>query len=195
MTYSPDTTLMTEFTMCKTDEPFSNPQVRQALSMAIDRDAINEVLYGGEGAVAWDLWPQDHPFHNPDLDEVYAFDPEAAQQLLADAGYPDGFTFDVIPIPVSGMPEVAQIVQQMYADIGVTMNIVPTQNYIEDFFNRKLAPVGLVPSTAQAAPGSSGSGSATRSATSACGTTPSSTTLPGPAVGHQRQRRGRRGLA
>ena len=100
-----------------------------------------------KGAVAWDLWPEGHRFHNPDLDDVYAYDPEAAQQLLADAGYPDGFTFDVIPIPVAGAPEVAQVAQQMFADIGVTMNIIATQNYTEDFSNRKLAPVGLVPST------------------------------------------------
>jgi peptide/nickel transport system substrate-binding protein len=115
--------------------------------MAIDREAINQALFGGEGAVAWDLWPEGHRFHNPELDDVYAYDPDAARDLLADAGYPDGLTFDVIPIPVAGAPEVAQIVQQEFAEIGVTMNILATTNYVEDFSNRKLAPVGLVPST------------------------------------------------
>lgn len=133
------------FALCKSEAPFDDARVRRALSLAIDREAINEAVFGGDGEVASGLWPQDHPLHNPELDGQKGYDPDAAKQLLAEAGYPDGFTFDLAQQIAGNAPEVAQIVQQELGEIGVTMNLVPVTNYQEEFLTNKIAPVGISP--------------------------------------------------
>jgi peptide/nickel transport system substrate-binding protein len=82
--------------------PFDNVLVRRAMNMAIDRDEINQGLYEGKGdpfplpfayTKEYDplyLKPTD-PDYPPILNEIYSYNPEKAKQLLADAGYPDGF--------------------------------------------------------------------------------------------------------
>jgi peptide/nickel transport system substrate-binding protein len=133
------------FQICKDEEPFSDPRVRQALSMAIDREAMNDALLEGLGEPAWGLWPVEDRFHNPDVTDVYAYDPEGARDLLADAGYPDGFTFETLTFPFATAPEIAEIAQQQFAEIGVTMNIRPSTNPAEDFSVKKLTPVSVTP--------------------------------------------------
>lgn len=77
--------------------PFDDVTVRQAFSYAIDREAyVNEVL-GGFGQVAYTFIPPGIPGHiEPGDDPPYAFNPETAQQLLTEAGYPNG----------EGLPEI-----------------------------------------------------------------------------------------
>lgn len=65
-------------------------KVRQAMAMAIDRDAIAEALTGGIG------WAHYIPMFNPAMPDfrdewIVPYDPEGARQLLVEAGYPDGF--------------------------------------------------------------------------------------------------------
>ena len=45
----------------------------------------------------------------------------------------------------AGMPEVAQIVQQQWAQIGVDVTLRPTDAIVQDFYNDKKAPIGLIP--------------------------------------------------
>ena len=135
---------LTQILICKSTAPLDNVQVRQALNQATDRDAINQAIFRGEGVVAWDLWPDGHPLHNPELDEFYPHDPAAAQALLAEAGA-EGLTVDVIPIPAAGGPEIVQIMQQQWAEAGITLNIIQTTAFQEDFLANNLAPLGLVP--------------------------------------------------
>lgn len=112
--------------LCKNEEPLSILEVRQALSHAIDREAINQAVYGGAGEPAWALFPSDHPYFPDDLENSYEYDPEKARALLAEAGYADGFDIQVAPSAVS-MP-VAEIVQQQWAEIGVRMELVSVPN-------------------------------------------------------------------
>ncbi|MCB1230320.1 MAG: peptide ABC transporter substrate-binding protein [Verrucomicrobiae bacterium] len=73
-----------------TRSPLSNPKVRLALSLAIDRQSvIDNILQGGQQP-ARGLVPPSGEYQSPDL--VY-FDPEEARRLLAEAGYPDGKGF------------------------------------------------------------------------------------------------------
>jgi peptide/nickel transport system substrate-binding protein len=140
----PDAEYNTQVLICKTTAPLDNVQVRQALNLATDRNAINDVVFAGQGEVAWDLWPDGHPLHNPELTDYYAYDTAAAQSLLAEAGA-EGISVDIIPIPSAGAPEIVQILQQQWAQVGVTLNIVQTTDFIADLLVNNIAPLGLVP--------------------------------------------------
>ncbi len=69
--------------------PLDNLKLRQALSHAINRDAVVQIL-GGTVEPAYSLLMPGFPAYNPELKSVQAFDPELARQLLAEAGYPEG---------------------------------------------------------------------------------------------------------
>lgn len=75
--------------------PFDNAQVRQAFSMAIDREAWVRDQFGGIGQVNNAFIPPGVPGFQPDL-KAFTFDPEAAKAKLAEAGFPDG----------AGLPEI-----------------------------------------------------------------------------------------
>lgn len=67
--------------------PFDNPLVRQAVAHAIDKRAIVERYYGGQGVVATTVAPPTMPFFDTTL-QAYDYDPELAKKLLAQAGQP-----------------------------------------------------------------------------------------------------------
>ncbi len=72
--------------------PFANPLVREAMSLAIDRNAIQQVVMRGESQPSAAPLP---PFVNGWTEDMHAFgDPDLARagELMAEAGYPDGFS-------------------------------------------------------------------------------------------------------
>ena len=96
--------------------------VRTALSIAIDRETIVDTLLRGEAIAdpipAW-------AFHLDKLPPEYRqweFNPEKSKQLLAEAGYADGFTIDLTPVNGFRNAEVNGAIAQMWADVGVTAN-------------------------------------------------------------------------
>ena len=106
-------------------EPFNNIKVRQALSYAIDRSMIMDFLADGRGAaVGSSMYPAFAKYFRPELVDYYQVDVEKAKQLLAEAGYPDGFEM-TITVPSNYQPHVdtAQIVAEQLGAIGVTVNI------------------------------------------------------------------------
>ncbi|WP_138760782.1 ABC transporter substrate-binding protein [Modestobacter altitudinis] len=104
-----------------TNPAFAKVEVRQALSYAIDRESLVKDLHPGARATA-QLFPESATGFDPALDEQYAYDPAKAKQLLADAGYPDGFEINQT---VGGQPSDDQIaIQKQWAAIGVTLNFV-----------------------------------------------------------------------
>ncbi|RLV55083.1 peptide ABC transporter substrate-binding protein [Aeromicrobium phragmitis] len=75
------------------ESPFSDPRVRQAVAYAVDRQAVVDSALGGEGAPLWGMpMPESSDFYNDDQANYYEQDLDKARQLLAEAGYPDGFT-------------------------------------------------------------------------------------------------------
>ena len=108
--------------------PFDNLKVRLAINHAINKAEIIESLYQGTGIPAKNpipptLWSYD------DSIEDYAYDPELAKQLLAEAGYPNGFetTLWALPIPRPYIPNgqaLAEALQSDLRNIGIEANIV-----------------------------------------------------------------------
>jgi peptide/nickel transport system substrate-binding protein len=107
--------------------PFTNPLVRQAVLYAIDRKKINDIVQLGEGEVASQALPKSSPGYNASLADMYPFNPTHAKELLAQAGYPNGFSFTMaIPGPgIQNMQSMGELIQSMLKDVGITANIKP----------------------------------------------------------------------
>lgn len=105
-------------------------RVRQAINMAFDRDAMVESLGYGIGAPTQQMFFPTADGHDPELDSTYAYDPEGARELLADAGYPDGFAIDMPSTVYTTTFE--PTVSQALADIGISVNwvSVPPQDTV-----------------------------------------------------------------
>jgi ABC-type transport system substrate-binding protein len=135
--------------MCKSGGPLGDARVRVAINKALDRKAISDAVYGGYASESVQMWPNDHRLANSDLDETLAYDPDEAKQLLQEAGYGSGLALDMYPIAVFGLPDVAQIVQQQLAAVGITLTIVPTTDYVNQYLqNPSNAALGMYPANA-----------------------------------------------
>ncbi|HEY9564583.1 MAG TPA: ABC transporter substrate-binding protein [Nocardioides sp.] len=119
---------------------FAKPEVRQAISLAVDRNAIAQALLFGQAAATAQFYPEGHRAHVPELDQEVGADPDKARKLLADAGYPDGFTFEAI-VYSPKMDRVAQAVQEQLKAVGITMNLkpIPSTNAITEWVQGKAA--------------------------------------------------------
>lgn len=107
------------------DSPVKNPLVRRALNHAVDKQAIVDVLMGGLGRIATQPVTEETLGYNPDL-EPYAYDPDKARALLAQAGYPDGFEMTIEVVPGGGS-NIDTIYNQVAADLiaaGIDVKLV-----------------------------------------------------------------------
>ena len=99
--------------------PASRPGSRSIY--ATDREKLVTDLHPGARATS-QLFPEAAVGFDPALDTEYAYDPDKAKQLLAEAGFPDGFEFN---ITVLGQPTEDQVaIQSQWAQVGVTLNFV-----------------------------------------------------------------------
>lgn len=100
-------------------------RVRQALNYAIDRDAIAKGLFGEYGSAGSQMAVEGTDGFDPALEGFYTYDVDKAKQLLSDAGYADGFTFDMAAFNLQpGIEDAAQAIAAYWSAIGVTANIV-----------------------------------------------------------------------
>ncbi len=102
--------------------PFDNVKVRKALARAIDDQKLLKAVWGDYGTLIGSFVPPTDPWY-VDLTKVDAYDPESAQELLKEAGYPDGFTFTIDTPNYDPHPIAAQFIQSELAKIGVTVKI------------------------------------------------------------------------
>ncbi len=109
------------------NKPLADVRVRQALNYAINRNQ-----FGAFGDPTSQSFPKGVDAFNPAWDNYYKYDPTKAKQLLAAAGYPQGFTMDVASAADPTWSAIMQIVQQDFKAIGVTLNI--TNVNLSQFF-------------------------------------------------------------
>jgi oligopeptide transport system substrate-binding protein len=107
-------------------KPFDNLKVRQAISWAIDRDKIVK-LQAGQATALWQLYPAGMPGH-VEGKKWYGYDPQKAKQLLAEAGFPNGFKTTYYTDNVDPNPKLAQSVQADLAAIGIKADIKLVSN-------------------------------------------------------------------
>jgi ABC-type transport system substrate-binding protein len=119
--------------MNDTIKPFDNEKVRQAVAMAIDKKRIVDNFYPSGSSVAEQFVPTAMVPGYVDGYKWYDYDPAAAKQLLADAGFPNGFSVDLtfrdvvrvyLPLP----SKVAQEIQAQLAEIGIKVNVKPVES-------------------------------------------------------------------
>ena len=102
--------------------PFDKVEVRKAIYSAIDRAKLLNAIWGDKGTLIGSMVPPTDPWY-VDLVAENPYDPELSKQLLADAGYPDGFEFTLDTPTYDPHPVVAEFVKSELAKIGVTVNI------------------------------------------------------------------------
>jgi peptide/nickel transport system substrate-binding protein len=104
------------------DSPFANKAVREALSMAIDRESLAKARgFGTWQAATQAAYPEQPAF----LKNVHApgFDPAKAKQLLAKAGYANGFKTKLIAMPMVVDRDAAVAIQRFLADVGIDAEV------------------------------------------------------------------------
>ena len=114
-------------------------KVRQAMGIAIDREKLVSELLRGEGAPL-SMWGWASFDHRADPSWVWDYDPERAKQLLAEAGYPDGFDVEITP-SIRGAPaevEACEAVADMWQDVGINARLqrIPFNTLVEGQFAR-----------------------------------------------------------
>jgi len=121
-------------------EPFNDIRVRRAMMMATDLATIEEGLYDNTGNIQ--TWPYDYTpaykdlylgLDDPDcpdtVKELYVYNPEKAKELLAEAGYPDGFQTELILINTE--VDYYSIIKDQWAKVGIDLNLNVVESGVE----------------------------------------------------------------
>ena len=118
-----------EYIGFNTTEWTPNPElydvrVRQALNYAIDREAIIQSIMGGYGEILTSIWRKDFPDYDDSI-EGYTYDPEKAKELLAEAGYADGFDITLLTTDANHAKagEVCQAVAAYLGAVGINCTV------------------------------------------------------------------------
>lgn len=120
-------------------KPFDNQLVRQALCYAIDRQGIMDMVADGHGtAVGSSIYPAFTKYFLPELVDKYPHDVSKAKELLAQAGYPDGFDM-TISVPNNYQPhmDTAEVVAEQLREAGINVTIQPVEwsTWLDTIYN------------------------------------------------------------
>lgn len=119
--------------------PFLDLRVRQAFAHAINAEAIIDRVMQGQATLATQYVMDKVNGYNPDLTRL-PYDPERARELLAEAGYPDGFelTMDCSTDRYVNDGQICQATVSLLAQVGITVNLIAQPK--AQFFPKVVAP-------------------------------------------------------
>jgi peptide/nickel transport system substrate-binding protein len=124
----------------KGKNPFADPKVRMAVNHALDKEAIKRVVMEDLSFPTGIITPPGVLGNTPELDTPYSFDPEMSKALLAEAGYPDGFTvqLDCPNDRYNNDEKICQAAVAMLAKVGITVNLeaIPKAQHFPKIQNR-----------------------------------------------------------
>lgn len=122
-------------------KPFDNLKVRQALNMAVNKKAIQNIFVGN-AVVATQVLPPNMLGHNPQQNG-YPYDIEKARTLLREAGYPNGFSTELLVLDEAWIIAVARTIQASLAELGVQLTLRPInlENFLKLAANPNQAPL------------------------------------------------------
>ena len=134
-------------------KPFTDVRVRRALNMAVNKQEIVKSYYGGNAELF--AYPQ-HPdyigYHEPlsampeSIKELFTYSPDKAKKLLAEAGYPNGFTFkvqvcscnpdhmDLLPLVAAYLEKVGVKIQVQPMEYGAFLSAMTTKKLEAGYF-------------------------------------------------------------
>ncbi len=120
-------------------KPFDNKLVRQAMAYAIDRQEIIDLVMFGFGTPIGSHWSPSTPYY-VDLTGRFPHNPKKAKELLAKAGYPDGFEATIkLPAIYSYSRRAGEVIADQFRKVGIKLNIeiVEWGQWIERIFKKK----------------------------------------------------------
>ncbi len=104
--------------------PFNDVRVRQALAYAINKQEILQTVFNGEGEVVGCWMTPSSPCYDKSSEELFPYDPERAKQLLAEAGYPNGFEFIyTLPADYEYHVQVGTVIASQLEKVGIKAKI------------------------------------------------------------------------
>ena len=118
--------------------PFDNLKVRQAMAHALDRQAIIEGATYGYGTPIGSAFAPHNPYYI-DLTGTYPHDVAKAKALLAEAGYPDGFSATLKLPPLAYASLSGQIIASQFAEVGIKLELINLDfaQWLEDVYTNK----------------------------------------------------------
>jgi peptide/nickel transport system substrate-binding protein len=111
------------FGLNQKNEILSKPEVRQAMKYLVDYEGMRQTIMNGLGTIHQAFLPKG--FLGALDDTPYSYDPDKAKELLAAAGYPDGFTITMDVRNTSPSTDMAQAIQASAARAGVKIELIP----------------------------------------------------------------------
>jgi peptide/nickel transport system substrate-binding protein len=101
--------------------PLGDVRIRMAIMYAIDRQGLAEALTNGSAHATHQLWSSLSPFYVKELEDRYPFDQKKARQLMAEAGYKDGFELQHLLLNNSEYRQLAEALQANLAEVGIRL--------------------------------------------------------------------------
>jgi peptide/nickel transport system substrate-binding protein len=120
------------------EKPFDDVRVRQALCYAVNPQEIMDFVSDGAGTeLGSAMFPAFSKYYMEELNDTYNLDVNKAKELLAQAGYPDGFEFTItVPSNYGQHVDTAQVISEELKEIGVKANIqeVEWNSWVSDVY-------------------------------------------------------------
>jgi peptide/nickel transport system substrate-binding protein len=107
-----------------TKPPFNNLKVRQAVSHAINRVAVNQALTSGLGSPAFQFATSNSPAYDASLNSLNEYSPSKAKKLLKEAGYGKGLSFPAIIAATAAVyVQFGELIQSQLSEVGIKMDL------------------------------------------------------------------------